>query len=356
MRLEQTFCTIGNLLCGKEPDSNSAPPDSGTRIGEAPDCYTNVEMDCPWLSRIRRHRARVCAIVALVATTTIVSAQVSNEPEVPAGEMVRAAVANELVAANNTAIKFLFRSRKQTPKGVQNRIYVEANEALASALYGMNDKTLTPQQQRVEIDHLNWLTSDRDQLRRKQAREKEDEERTLRIVRALPDAFLYEYAGTENGETGVGKVGDELARLKYRPNPSYSPPSRLEQVLTGMEGYLLIDKVARRIARIDGTLFKDVTFGWGIFGRLDKGGSFRVQQGDSGEGNWVITQMTLKMAGKILLFKSLNLNSDEVFSDFRRLPEDLPFAQAVEILRTEQEKLAQNFVPPRSADSKTTPQ
>jgi hypothetical protein len=34
----------------------------------------------------------------------------------------------------------------------------------------------------------------------------------------------------------------------------------------------------------------------------------------------------------------------------------LPFAQAVEILRTEQEKLAQNFVPPRSADSKTTPQ
>src|SRR5580700_1221688 len=167
-----------------------------------PDCYTNVEMDCPWLSRIRRHRARVCAIVALVATTTIVSAQVSNEPEVPAGEMVRAAVANELVAANNTAIKFLFRSRKQTPKGVPNRIYVEANEALASALYGMNDKTLTPQQQRVEIDHLNWLTSDRDQLRRKQAREKEDEERTLRIVRALPDAFLYEYAGTENGETG----------------------------------------------------------------------------------------------------------------------------------------------------------
>ncbi|HWO32683.1 MAG TPA: hypothetical protein VNO32_28125, partial [Candidatus Acidoferrum sp.] len=231
-----------------------------------------------------------------MATTTILSAQVSNEPEVPAGEMVRAAVANELVAANNTAIKFLFRSRKQTLKGVQNRIYVEANEALASALYGMNDKTLTPQQQRVEIDHLNWLTSDRDQLRRKQAREKEDEERTLRIVRALPDAFLYKYAGTENGEPGVGKVGDELVRLKYSPNPSYSPPSRLEQALTGMEGYLLIDKVAHRIARIDGTLFKDVTFGWGIFGRLDKGGSFRVQQGDSGEGNWVITQMTLKMA------------------------------------------------------------
>ncbi len=39
-----------------------------------------------------------------------------------------------------------------------------------------------------------------EQLRKKQAREKEDADRTLRIVKALPDAFRYEYAGTENGD------------------------------------------------------------------------------------------------------------------------------------------------------------
>ena len=37
------------------------------------------------------------------------------------------------------------------------------------------------------------------------AREKEDAERTLRIVKALPDAFRYEYDGTEVGSAGVGE-------------------------------------------------------------------------------------------------------------------------------------------------------
>ena len=89
-----------------------------------------------------------------------------------------------------------------------------------------------------------------------------------------------------------------------------------------MQGYLLIDTTSRRTAKIDGTLFKDVSFGWGIIGRLDKGGHFRVQQADVGDGAWDITQMSLKITGKILLFKSLSMVSDEVFSDFRRVPDN----------------------------------
>ena len=280
-------------------------------------------------------------VVTLAAAT--LTAQASKETEQSPDGLVRATVTNELAAASKTEIKFMFISRKQMAQGLQNRIYVEANEALASALYGMNDRPLTAQQQSSEIGHLDWLVSNRDQLRKKQAREKEDQDRTLRIVRALPDAFRYEYDGTEHGEKTMGKPGDELARLKFSPNPAYSPPSRIEQVLTGMQGYVLIDTTEHRLARIDGAMFKDVTFGWGIFGRLDKGGTFRVQQADSGDGNWVITQMVLKLTGRILLVKSFTMNSDEVFSDFRRLPEDLPFPQAVEILKKEQEKLALSF-------------
>jgi hypothetical protein len=291
---------------------------------------------------------------ALIFVATAVTAQSANPVVVPS-ELVRAAVANELTAANDTAIKFMFRSRKQTPKGVQNRIYVEANEALASALIGMNDKPLTPQQQRAETNHLAGLARDPEQLRRKQAREKEDQEHTLRIVRALPDAFRYEYAGTINGEAALGKASDQLVRLKFMPNPAYSPPSRVEQVLEGMEGYLLIDTEARRLARIDGTLFREVTFGWGIFGHLDKGGHFLVQQADAGDGHWVITQMSLNITGKILLIKSLSMVSDEVFSDFRRLPEDLPFAKAVELLQSEQERLAQSLHAPAVDEPAKTP-
>jgi len=221
-------------------------------------------------------------------------------------------------------------------------LYFETKDAMAGMLIATNDQPLSAQQHQAEIDHLNWLAGNPDQLRKKHAREKEDADRTLRIVKALPDAFRYEYAGTEPGTAKMGKVGDELVKITFTPNPEYSPPSKVEQVLEGMQGYLLIDTAAHRIARIEGTLFRDVSFGWGIIGHLDKGGHFVVQQGDVGDGSWDITAMSLKITGKILFFKGISMISDETLSDFHAVPEDLTFAKAVEMLKTEQEKLAHN--------------
>jgi hypothetical protein len=251
-------------------------------------------------------------------------------------------VANEIAAAKHSEIHHMFRSAKKTSKGTQTHLYVETNEAMAGMLLAVNDHPLTAPQEQQEINRLYWLSGAPEQLRKKGAREKEDAEHSLRIVRALPDAFRYEYAGTENYEAGLGKAGDELVKLKFTPNPSYTPPSRVEEVLEGMEGYLLIDPQAKRLARIDGTLFRNISFLWGIFGRLDKGGHFCVQQGDVGDGTWEITRMDLNISGRILMVKSLSMVSNEVFSDFHREPDNLPFAQGVTLLRSEQEKLAQN--------------
>jgi len=269
-------------------------------------------------------------------------AQQNQPPEISANELVKETVAREVEAANDPSIKHMFRSRKQTPKGSQTRLYVETNDSMAGMLIAVNDQPLNPQQKQAEMDHLAWLANNPEQLRKKHTREKEDAERSLKIVKALPEAFRYEYAGTQNGEPGLGKSGDPLLRLKFTPNPGYSPPSHVEQVLEGMQGDLLIDAAAKRLARIDGTLFRDVSFGWGILGRLDKGGHFRVQQADVGDGTWEITDMNLRITGKILMFKSISMISDEVYSDFQRVPANLTFAKGVEMLKSEQEKLAHN--------------
>ena len=298
------------------------------------------------------------AIVASMTATTTFSAQDSKAPEMSPGELVRATVANEVAAASHPNALHMFHSRRKTPKSTQTRIYVETHDALAAMLIAVDDHPLSAQQQQGEINHLAWLMNNPEQLRKKQAREKEDEERTMQIVKALPDAFRYEYAGTENGEAGLGAAGDPLVKLKFTPNPDYSPPSRVEQVLEGMQGELLIDKAAGRIARIHGTLFREVTFGWGIIGHLDKGGHFLVQQADLGlgDGAWGITEISLNITGKILLFKGLKMESDEVLSDFRKMPENLTFAQGVEVLKTEQDKLAHNDHPDEPSDPQKTPQ
>lgn len=301
------------------------------------------KQDRPSLSRY--------AAAALLAVASALCAQDSKPadskpPDIPPGQLVRQTIEREVAAANNTVVKHMFRDRKQTLKGSQTRLYVETNDAMAGMLISLNDQPLNPQQKQAEHDHLTWLQNNPDELRKKHARETEDVERTLRILKALPDAFLYEYAGTEPGSADLGKAGGQLIRLKFTPNPDYSPPSRIEQALSGMEGYLLIDADARRIACIDATLFREVTFGWGIIGHLDKGGHTRVQQAEVGDGSWDITQMNLKFTGKILLFKNLNFASDEVFTDFVREPDHLTFTQGVDLLLKAEEKPAQNAAAP----------
>lgn len=260
-------------------------------------------------------------------------------------ELVRAAVANEVAASNDNSTKHMFRSRKQTPQGSQTRLYVETREAMAGMTIAYNDKPLTPQQMQAEEGRLAGLVSNPEQLRRKHAQEQESADRTLRIVKALPDAFLFDYDAEEFGTPDLGKDGSRLLRLKFRPNPAYHSPSHVEDVLSGMQGAVLIDATARRIARIDGTLFKEVGFGWGILGHLDKGGHFLVEQRDCGDGAWEISRMSLKFTGKILFFKNIAITSDEVFSDFRRVPANTTFALGVAMLKAEETKLAENHKP-----------
>jgi hypothetical protein len=51
--------------------------------------------------------------------------------------------------------------------------------------------------------------------------------------------------------------------------------------------------------------------------------------------------MQLDFTGKIMFFKSLSIKSYEVFSDFRQVPQDLTFAQAVQMLKKEEAELAE---------------
>jgi hypothetical protein len=287
-----------------------------------------------------------------VLAGTILCAQQAPPLELSPDDLVRQTVAREVAAADQTSHPHRFRSRRQTPRGSQTKLYVETKDAMAGMLIAINDQPLSAPQHQAEMDHLNWLAGNPEQLRKKRAREKEDADRTLRIVKALPDAFRYQYAGTEVCRPDLGKPGDELVRLEFTPNPRYSPPSKTEQVLEGMKGYLLIDTTAHRIALIDGTLFREVSFGWGIIGHLDKGGHFRVQQADVGDGSWEITAMSLKITGKILVFKGISMITDDSLGDFHPVPEDLTFSQGVDLLRSEHEKLAHNHEPESAAESK----
>lgn len=275
------------------------------------------------------------AVLLAVLFAAPASAQSSISSYSDPHDLVRKAVANE-INANSGSMKFMFRGTKTTPKGSTTKIYVETKEATAGVIVAYDGKPLTAAQRVDEQNRNDRFLKNPDELRKKRAQEHADAERTERIMRALPDAFLFEPEGEQPGSVGIGHVGDPLVKLKFRPNPDYRPPSHVEEVLTGMQGDLLIDATHYRIASIDGTLFREVGFGWGILGHLDKGGHFLVHQADVANNTWEISMMALKFTGKILLFKNLSIESTEVFSDFKPVSSDLTFAQALELIRKQE--------------------
>ena len=211
----------------------------------------------------------------------------------------------------------MFQQRKETPTGSQTKLMVQTRDAMVGMVVANNDQPLNQEQRRAEYGRIERFLSQPDELERKRKQELESAERVNRILKAMPDAFLYEYDGTESGRPGVGKPGDQLLRLKFRPNPSYDPPTRVEQVLVGMQGVVLIDAQKQHIARIDGTLFKEVGFGWGILGHLDQGGHFQVDQADIGDDNWAIARMDLAFTGKD---PSVQEHQYQVHRDLQRFP------------------------------------
>lgn len=263
---------------------------------------------------------------------------VAEVPSVAPSVLVRETVHNEL-AANNQGPRYMFCDHKQNARGSQTKLMVETSQGMAGMIIAQNDHPLTPEQKQSEAARVQRFINNPDELSKKQKQEQEDAERVTRIMKALPDAFLFQYDGTTEGTKSIGKQGHELIRLKFKPNPNYDPPTRVEQVLTGMAGIVLIDAAEHRIAQIDGTLIDTVSFGWGLFGHLDRGGHFFVQQADVGDDHWEITRMDLAFTGKILLFKSLNIKSTETSSDFQRVPSNLTFAEGVELLKKEEARL-----------------
>lgn len=292
-----------------------------------------------------------CTIALPLALLSLRAAGFAQQLAVTPVDLVRQTVQNE-TAAGNSDVKVMFMDRKQSPRGSQTKLMVETRQGMAGMTVAYNDTPLTLEQQQAEDGRLAGLANSQEQLERKQEKEKEDTVRVTRIMKALPDAFIYQPDGTEKGSQEVGKSGAELVRLKFRPNPNYVPPSHVEQVLTGMQGYLLIEEKQHRIAKIDGTLIKEVGFGWGILGHLDQGGHFLVEQGEVIPGTWEITRMSLSFTGRVLLFKSLNIKSDETFNNFRAAPANLTFAQGVELLKKYHAELAENPPQPAAVKSK----
>lgn len=273
-------------------------------------------------------------ILLLAAVLPILLSAQPLTPAMPANELVRAAVANEHKHASDP-VYMVFRQRTEKPKGTVVKQIIETPQGMIGRLLLINDQPLTPEQRRQDDERINRLL-DPEKMREKRAEQTKDAQRVKNMIAALGDAFNYQYDGTEPGPNGK-----TYTRLRFTPNPNFDPPSRETAVLQGMSGVMLVDAASRRIARIDGTLFRDVTFGWGLLARLQSGGKLTVVQQEILPGHWEITDLKLDLVGKALLLKSVKIQQTQKYTDFSRVPGNLSVAQAIDLLKKRESVVAE---------------
>ncbi len=248
-------------------------------------------------------------------------------PSMPPEELVRRTVENELKSSNDET-HYMFKDRRQTPDGSKTKMMIETQQGTVAYLIAINDKALTQEQRQQENQRLQHLLSSPEEQNKKRKNQQADNDRVQRMFRELPRAFTYKYDAVV-----PGKNGREWVQLKFTPNPNYNPPSRETSVFKSMSGTMVIDPQEERLARIEATLFQDVSFGWGILGHLNKGGHFIVEQNNIGNKRWEPTYMNIQFSGKALLFKTIDLRQIENTSDYIRVPDNLTLAQGVDLLR-----------------------
>jgi hypothetical protein len=219
-----------------------------------------------------------------------------------------------------------YRLRKVSPRLTSTKEIAETIDGDVARLIEIGDRPLSPEDEQREQARLDALLSDPSLQQHRKLREDSDTERALKVLRVLPTAFVYQYAGTGAAATGA------VVKYTFKTNPQFHPPDLETQVLTAMAGELWIDPVQERVVRLAGSLQQDKDFGWGILGQLDKGGWIEIEQADVGGHQWRIVHLKLVMNGRVL-FKTKNSDTVQDYSHFAPLPVGMSYKQAIQMLR-----------------------
>ena len=274
-------------------------------------CFVSPVMDDPPLPH-RTPALPALAVICFLLASLALPVRAQAPPTTPE-ELVRQAVQNELNDDSNLHF-FAWKERKNHGHGTQVEHDVQTPSGVVSRIILINGEPLNAKQQREEDARIRTQL-DPQEMQRQLKDQQEDDARTRKMLGAIPNAFDFTYL---SGETALN--GNQLDTFQFTPRPGYNPPSREIAVFTGMKGNLVIDETAKRLAKVDGTLFKDVNFGWGILGRLYKGGRFVVEKTEITPTHWDTTHLFLHFDGKELIFKSIHINDDETDWDYKPVP------------------------------------
>lgn len=262
------------------------------------------------------------ALAAALCGVLSFTPEFAHGQEQSAQALVQSIVTNELNADANDHSLWMFRDQDKVHGKSTVKLVVQTPQGDVSKTVEIDGHPLTPQQQQADRRKMHRFITDPAVRQKQKQNQQQDDKKAASLTRMLPDAFLW---------TRTGENGDETT-LAFHPNPKFNPPTREARVFAAMKGEMVVNTKQKRIKSIKGTLMRNVEFGWGLLGKLEKGGTFNIERRNIGPGVWEITETHVHIQGHALIFKSISEQQDEETSDYKPSPPSITLAEAAKML------------------------
>lgn len=183
-------------------------------------------------------------------------------------------------------------------------------------LIAKDDKPISEQEARKEEERIQKLVAkygresegDRRKRLAKGARETEE---GRQFVREIADAFRFRLIGLETIDGRATYV------ISADPLPGYKPKLKDAKILPKVRFKVWIDKAETQWVKMDVECID--TISWGLFlARLHKGSTMQIEQTKINDEVWLPKHFGLKMDARVVLFKSLDMDIDVSFRDYRK--------------------------------------
>ncbi|GGG97003.1 hypothetical protein [Silvibacterium dinghuense] len=261
------------------------------------------------------------SVLALTAALLLLPALRSFAQEEAPEQLMKDVAYNEVQDRGRQSC-WIYHVERKAEGHTLSELQIESTDGPVYRLLAVDGQPLTAEQSRAEDNRLASLLAHPEQQRKIAQAHEQDEERLQRLTALLPTAFTY---------TEVSHDAKSI-RLLFAPNPDFHPPTYEARAFASLSGSIEIDAAQKRLMHLDGSLIHPVDFGFGLIGRIEQGGSFSIARTPVSDTHWKTSRVAVHVNGRIILFKSISKQQDEMRSDFHPLPDHTTLKDAVRLL------------------------
>jgi hypothetical protein len=272
------------------------------------------------------------AAVALLASARGIAAQApATDLEVsPARIWVEAAAANEeRIIDDDGSFPLRYRMRKVDAKNDVTRDIIETRQGAVARLVQRNGQPITAAEDALERDRLNAMIASPSDFIKHHKRDNAARGYSMALVRKLPQAMIFTYVP---GQPQPPDASSPQVVIDFTPDPAFKPTVMIENVLTGLEGRVWIDRKSKRVTRIEGHVLRPVDFGWGILAKIYPGGTVEFEQANAGGDRWAYSHLKENLTVREMMVKTVQQHANMDAADFQLLPAPVTYQEAIHIL------------------------